>query len=442
MSTKNHKHLRFARSKWYYNRRIPKALLNNPVFGGKKNFLKSLGTDSLSTALMERDRYNVWFNNLLMTEKSNPTLADELENLTGLPDLDKRLMLDRWLDEVATDYPWVGSPQWNPEDPSTPPMPDIEAMKYIALKKSLGEEISDELKPVEQRGRLTLKQALERVMKEKELNNLSDKGIYKYTRASELFHAYNPKKDVYVHSITRGNTRDFIYYCKQKGTADSTIKGYLSPLSVLWKHARDYEDLNTANPFDDWADQFNKESTACQNWTKEELTNIYNTSQHNQDKLMIYIAWYTGARIDEITDLTADNIYKDKESGIRYLYFKENTQGKNKFAKRQTPIHKHLESMLKDFERFDQRTSSNAFSKAFTEAKKRAGYGDRGREYCFHSIRGMTSTELENLECPENIVDRITGHTAGQGLSFQRYSKGVGLEVMNKYIQRLPDFRD
>jgi hypothetical protein len=53
----------------------------------------------------------------------------------------------------------------------------------------------------------------------------------------------------------------------------------------------------------------------------------------------------------------------------------------------------------------------------------------------------MTSTELENLECPENIVDRITGHTAGQGLSFQRYSKGVGLGVMDRYIQQLPDFR-
>ena len=266
-----------------------------------------------------------------------------------------------------------------------------------------------------------------------------------------MFHAYNSKKDVYVHAITRGNTRDFIYYCKQKGTADSTIKGYLSPLSVLWKHARDYEDLNTANPFDDWADQFTEASFPCQNWTKEELINIYNASQHDHDRLMIYIAWYTGARQDEIKTLTKDTIHTDKETGIRYFHFKElleekhkgkkKQSGKNRIAKRKTPIHKHLEEKLKDFTAFDQRTSTNAVSKAFTEAKKRAGYGDRGRDYCFHSIRGMTSTELENLECPENIVDRITGHTAGQGLSFQRYSKGVGLEVMNKYIQQLPDFR-
>ena len=145
-----------------------------------------------------------------MTEKSNPSLADEKETLIGLPDMEKRRILERWLDEVASEYPWVGSPQWDQEDPSTPNVPEKEQMKYIALKRSLGEEISDELKPVEQRGRLTLKQALERVIKEKELNNLSDKGIYKYTRASELFHAYNSKKDVYDHAITRGNTRDII----------------------------------------------------------------------------------------------------------------------------------------------------------------------------------------------------------------------------------------
>ena len=429
------KRLRLIRGKYFYNRRVPKELLKAL---GVKNFLKSLDTDSYSKALMERSRYNVYFDKLLNAERSNPLLSDKLEALEGLTEDDIRHKLERWDDEVRVDYNYEGHQEWDPNDPNTPPMPDKDKLTYIALKRRLGEPINKELEQVEEKARLTLKQALANVIEEKKADGLPHKSLLKYSRASELFHQLSGRENHYVYSLNRGAVRTFIKLCKEDSRHHKTIKGYLSPLSVIWKYVRDYEELNNANPFTEWDSQFSQKSTPYKNWREDELKKILACCEQEQDKLMIHIGWYTGARIDEIFDLNSETIHTEEETGIRYFYFKELTVGKNKFAKRQTPIHKNLEKMLESFTGFNSRPSSDAYSKAFGLAKKRAGYQDKGREYAFHSLRGNCSTNLENLECPENIVDRITGHTAGDSLSFQRYSKGVTLEVMNKYIKQLP----
>jgi integrase len=446
-SKKDMKRLRLVRGKYFYNRRVPKELLSTL---NVKNFLRSLQTDSYQKALMGRNSYNVYFDKLLNAERSNPLLADKLEELEGLTEDSLRQELERWDEEVRGDYSYEGHREWDPNDPYTPPMPDKDKIAYIALKRRLGEPISKELEQVAEKSRLTLKQALAKVIEEKKADGLPHKSLLKYSRASELFHQITNRETHYVYSLNRGAVRTFIRLCKEDGKHHKTIKGYLSPLSVIWKYVRDYEELNNANPFTEWDSQFSQESTPYQNWTTDELKKILTCCEQERDKLMIYIGWYTGARIDEIYTLTSKTIHTEKETGIRYFYFKEfleekdklqkKTQsGKNKVAKRKTPIHKNLEEMLEGFTGFDSRPSSDAYSKAFGLAKRRAGYQDKGREYAFHSLRGNCSTNLENLECPENIVDRITGHTAGNSLSFQRYSKGVTLEVMNKYIQQLPN---
>ena len=104
------KRLRLIRGKYFYNRRVPKELLKTL---GVKNFLKSLDTDSYSKALMERSRYNVYFDKLLNAERSNPLLSDKLEELEGLPEDDLRQKLERWDHEVRDDYSYEDHKQWD-----------------------------------------------------------------------------------------------------------------------------------------------------------------------------------------------------------------------------------------------------------------------------------------------------------------------------------------
>jgi integrase len=54
----------------------------------------------------------------------------------------------------------------------------------------------------------------------------------------------------------------------------------------------------------------------------------------------------------------------------------------------------------------------------------------------FHSFRRTFSTQLENLECPENIAQDIVGHKK-QGITYSLYSGGTSLAVMRKWIEQV-----
>ena len=421
------KYLKLKNSVYIYNRHIPKQF--KEAFNATA-INRSLKTDSYKEAIKARDQTNVWFDKKCNAETSNPRFFEKLKEFQGLTKEQGDEELERWNYETGDGYPHIGHPQW---DGTSNPMPEKDHLEYMAIQKIRGKEVN-----VPDKYRLTMKDCLIKVLDEKK--DLPNKTLNKYKRATEMFHQFVGRDQQYAYAITRGMARNFIAEVKNQ-VKEQTIKGWLSVLSNLWKYARDNEELNNHNPFTDWSALFKKTTKRkkkfYKDWDIENLRKVIKYCKLDQDKLLIYIGWYTGARLDEVITISPEDILEDKKTGIKYFSIKEEG-GKNEYAERHTPIHKDLNLMLNNFKGFNLRPSSDAYGKAFSRAKRKAGFTSLGKEYSFHSLRGNCSTNLENMECPEHIANQITGHAPSDTMTYGYYSGGVTLELKNKYIQQLP----
>ena len=153
---------------------------------------------------------------------------------------------------------------------------------------------------------------------------------------------------------------------------------------------------------------------------------------------LIFIAAYTGARIEEICSLRQTDINLKKKS----LTIEDS---KTEAGKREIPIHSKLFPKIKElmdkkgeylipnltFNKYQDR--SNAIGKRFSSLKTKLGYG---KNFVFHSIRKTFSTELDNAGVFEPTAAKILGHKI-QTMSYGVYSGGANLEVMRKAISKI-----
>ncbi|MDC0441062.1 hypothetical protein OAM41_04790, partial [Gammaproteobacteria bacterium] len=206
---------------------------------------------------------------------------------------------------------------------------------------------------------------------------------------------------------------------------------------LIWAYARDAERYEGENPFSKQGlPSKDKNSKYYLNWAIDELHLILENINDRNDKLPIYIAWYTGSRLDEIYSIAPDHIYVDKDTNIKVISFKPEQDGKNLYASRIVPVHNALEEHISGFNGWN-RSSSNAYGKYFGALKKKLGFIDKRK--AFHSIRGNTSTNFENLKVPEHIANKIVGHKSrGETMTYGYYSQGPGLVEAKETVDQLP----
>ena len=131
-----------------------------------------------------------------------------------------------------------------------------------------------------------------------------------------------------------------------------------------------------------------------------------------------------------------EDIRIDKESGVEYISFKEDFDGKTEATTRKVPIHPELKQKLKNFTGF-KRASSDAYGKVFGRAKRKAGFDDR--KLAFHSIRVNVSSALDKLRTPVHIAAQIVGHKdKGDAMTYSYYSEGSGLKLLAEEVNKLP----
>ena len=431
------RHLRVIGNLYYYQRRVPSLLKDDPQFVGKQMFIVPLGTDSHAIALQKRNKWNVWFDNKRKAQASDPLLAEKKEQLKGMSQEELDNYLEYWSQTVASEYSYIDHPEWDSNNPSTPDMSESEKLNYIALQLARGKRLTPEEQGVADKAKMSLEYACEKIMQELETDGKDRKTILKYKRASDLFHQYLGKEQIIMDDIDRGMVRDFLDKCKQNDYHHKTIKGWFSNLGVCWEYVGDYENFEKRNPFRRWSRYFNQESTSYEAWDPDHLIEVVKASETDLDKLMIYIGWYSGARLDEVFDLNAKSIKKDKDTGIECFYFKEFKKGKNKYAKRQIPIHNNLKKMLKGFKGFTHRPSSDACSKTFGRAKTKAGLSYLGKTFAFHSLRSNVETALANNKTPMYMIDGILGHKIGEG-EFSTYFGEFNINVLLEEVNKLP----
>lgn len=152
---------------------------------------------------------------------------------------------------------------------------------------------------------------------------------------------------------------------------------------------------------------------------------------------LIRLGMYSGARIEELCSLKADDC---TEAVLKI------TDSKTEAGIREVPVHSLLVDVVKrlkeastdsylisglSFNKYNDR--SNAIGKRFGRLKKSLGFPDKK---VFHSIRKTLVTLLENAGISENLAADIVGHEKPR-ITYGLYSGGATLAVKKEAIELL-----
>lgn len=180
-------------------------------------------------------------------------------------------------------------------------------------------------------------------------------------------------------------------------------------------------------------------------YTPKELASLYSAALSNEDRPLadlIALGAYTGARIEELCQLTKKTI----SDGV-FIIGKSKTEA----GIRECPIHpavaplvaRMLEATKDEFlvpstaqNKYGNR--SGPLSQRFGHLKKRLGFGT---SHVFHSTRNTLATLMEQAGVPEGVAADIVGH-AKQTMTYGLYSSGSGreqkLEAISKVVYPAP----
>lgn len=168
------------------------------------------------------------------------------------------------------------------------------------------------------------------------------------------------------------------------------------------------------------------------------------------------IGLFTGMRESEILRLRASQIKRTRR-GIDFVDLSKEI-GKNKFSRREVPIHSLLieagfiefvesKRLLKDDALFpdvptgSDNTQTSIFSKRFATFLKGCGIKDVDTETCFHMFRHTLKDALDRGQVPESISEAIQGWSREMKTS-RSYGSGKEAETLKPWIEKaeFPDF--
>ena len=261
-----------------------------------------------------------------------------------------------------------------------------------------------------------------------------------------------------VSDATHDTVRMFIRtLSKERSLANKTIKLHLSSLAVYFEYLKveiGAVSQDRVNPFKGQKlPDVNRKTAAKEKrlaFTVEDIqkleAELRNKAMSNkaddQDRALYDVftfAIYTGARREEIGQLTVDSI-KDDAIVI--------ADAKSSAGNRTVPLHSKLKPLVarltagakaSDYlfrrlttAQYGHRT--DAIGKRFGRTKTGLGYDGR---YVFHSLRKTVATRLEQAGVLENVASDILGHEKAATLSYGLYSTGTSIKQMRSAIETI-----
>lgn len=241
--------------------------------------------------------------------------------------------------------------------------------------------------------------------------------------------AGSPERKPYTHSSLERIfkfSRSFWSYLQDIGKADPERQPFVLPKFAKKATAKNN---GTSNSGDGWIPFEPAEVVA--------LLNAATEKGDHQLADLIRLGMYSGARIEELCSLKAD----DCTDAVLKI-----TDSKTEAGIREVPVHSLLVDVVKrlkeastdgylisglSFNKYDDR--SNAIGKRFGRLKKSLGFPDKK---VFHSIRKTLVTLLENAGISENLAADIVGHEKPR-ITYGLYSGGATLAVMKEALERV-----
>ena len=431
---------------WYIQIRVPKHLHKI----AKQTFIKqSTKTSDIKEARKKRDE-------VLGQLKSLEERAAQgefkllVDNYLGIEKEKLYEIQEEVTDKLREEYPWVG----HREQGALPDPSDSELVEADALAYSITREMPDKYK-------LTLTQAMTQNWRYK---NYSDKTKSSHKKAVERFNKFLNAKDYSIELIERYHALEFkLHLERNTQLSNGTISRHFTDLGVIWNYARGVERYTYENPFAKHGIEVKKHRIKYKAWHIDDLRKVLAVMKQDTDKLMVYLAWYTGSRLGECLSVRPEDIYQDSETEVWVVSIKPDDEereyvsrldesAKNEYARRIVPIHDALLDPLLKFKQSNfgwHRKTNTAYSKAFGRAKKLikdpvnidvlSPHAKRRKQYCFHSIRHNVSTNFDRANVEERVAARLVGHsTVGATMTFGYYSEGDDFKAALEAINKLP----
>jgi integrase len=267
--------------------------------------------------------------------------------------------------------------------------------------------------------------------------------------------------DVPVNSVTFVMAADFL---RGLDVSKRTRNNYATTLKCVFADAKQRGRLTGDNPFDKQRTKVAKGSNRVR-FTIEELQTLFDAlpceiapAKHTPDTALPWVALvalYSGARLEEIAQLTTADIREAEGNGAKVTVIDIHNGGTNKLknesAARLVPVHSAL--VHAGFDKYVQAlpagplwpglvrraSKGNKIGARLGELfrKRLVALGLKREGLCFHSLRHTVSNTLDRAEVRQSDAARILGH-AVEGMSFGEYSKeGPGLKVVAATVEQI-----
>lgn len=399
------RHLEKRRRLWYALLDIPAAL--RPKFGGKRRFLKSLGTSDLSVAERRVGAVVTGWRADLARARGSQGSAD-----TGDADFFRRLLREAKSDAArAAILEQIGDA--------------ADAVGY--LHAEVGQPPSSVPEAQEFVGRATGAYVGTLEHLEEWLEALHGKPRTKDQRrtgARRVADAFPLLRDINKPAVRK--------WAGAQDLSRKSIVIILGGMRVYWRWLQVAGVVpEGANPFED-VDLVRRAAPVDKDrkpFTAEEVVRLLAAAPEQQTRDLITLAMWTGARIEELCSLRVEHV---GPASFRIV------ASKTAAGVREVPIHPKLrQTMARLIEespdgylvpglsknRYGGR--ANTMGKRFSVFKALQGFGP---EHTFHSFRRTVITLLENAGAVESTVAAIVGHEI-KTITYGLYSGGASLEV-------------
>ncbi|MEZ8602599.1 site-specific integrase [Vibrio splendidus] len=406
MASSDTKHLKLRGNVWWYQRRIPKVLLEQ--FGGQTTIFESLGTGDIREARHKRDILN----GKLEERRFNAPNSDRHRFLKLIKSMneDKERFPASWdehydLDKIQRDNDEVF----------------IHAYTTVNGRKDH-----------RSRYRITLKEALDNWLKKFNASQTKDT-VRKVKQATDKFLKYLGFYDIQLEDITKQQVNEYIEHLQLK-YKKTTVQGTISRLRSIWNYADSLGEITTRSPFEKNIYAAGEKVEKKQPFTIDEMTWIKeNVATSEPDKrLLVELAVFTGCRISELCNLQVKHVIIDEDITAIYI-----AVGKTDAAERVIPLTDDLGMRVRalaDRKQDDELLlgfdNSSEMSRWFSRIKTENISTDPAK--CFHSFRVMFSTAMQQAGVEELKAAAILGHKRGNTMTYGYYSRGYELEQLKE----------
>ena len=160
-----------------------------------------------------------------------------------------------------------------------------------------------------------------------------------------------------------------------------------------------------------------------------------------QLKPLIMFGAYTGCRIEELCNLTVDDVYSTPINGVRRFYLDIPVSKTKKGLHRKVPLHPILEEYLpesgylidvkKGVNKYNERSAG--IGKKFGRLKAELNFGN---EKVFHSLRKSFIDKLKQMGCSEVLSADIVGHEI-KTMTYGLYAGSSPVEQLFEWVDKV-----